>query len=144
METILSSRKKVSVNWSIKTLTQLELDDTPGWIKDLCDNWLQVISHFRKTGVAYKLYKGKISGLLNVIRPAYLMGVKNWIYQPGKKPEIRWKILTSHIEGIVRLIKILNSSKNQIYTRTLKELESLLTELTDPVFFTPEGVVHQE
>lgn len=143
METKALSRN-VSVNRSVKVLTDAETEETPEWIKDLCNYWLQVISHFRKDGSDYKFYIHKITGLLHVISPSCIMGVKTWIFQPGTKPAFRWRILKTDIEGILKLIRILNSSKNAIYIRAVKELESLLVELTDPLLFTQEGAVHQE
>jgi hypothetical protein len=131
METVaISSSLKVSLNRSVKALTQSEIDETPEWIKNLCTDWLQVISHFSKNGKAYKFYNEKISGLLEVIRPAYLIGVKNWLNSDsGVKNVNKQKILKSHLEGTLKLIKILSSSNNLVYLYAIKELESLLKQI---------------
>lgn len=127
METIhlaISTNKKI--NRSINALSEKEIQETPDWIIDLCNYWLQVISHMNKKNKAFNFYNQKVTDLLVVIRPVCIMGPKKWIQTT--KPYFQSELKT-HVEEMIKIIKILSSGRNPVYILALKELYSLLEEI---------------
>jgi len=126
METIqLATANNKKINRSIKALTLQEIEQTPEWIIDLCNYWLQVISRINKKNKAFDFYNQKVTDLLTVIRPVCIMGMEKWI-NSSKSQHLDLK---THIEEMIKIIKILSSGRNPVYLLALKELYSLLEQI---------------
>ncbi len=127
METILlATANNKKINRSLKALTSQEIEQTPEWIIDLCNYWLQVISRINKKNKAFDFYNQKVTDLLTVIRPVCIMGPVKWNNSNKSRHQVDLK---THIEEMIKIIKILSSGRNPVYLLALKELYSLLEQI---------------
>lgn len=127
METIhLATATNKKINRSIRTLTSQEIEQTPEWIIDLCNYWLQVICRINKKNKAFDFYNQKVTDLLTVIRPVCIMGAEKWIISNKSQHQVDMR---THIEEMIKIIKILSSGRNPVYLLALKELYSLLEQI---------------
>lgn len=127
METIhLATANNKKINRSIRALTSQEIEQTPEWIIGLCNYWLQVVSRINKKNKAFDFYNQKVTDLLTVIRPVCIMGAEKWNISNKSQNQVE---LRTHIEEMIKIIKILSSGRNPVYLLALKELYSLLEQI---------------
>jgi hypothetical protein len=127
METIqLATANNKKINRSVKALTSQEIEQTPEWIIDLCNYWLQVISRISKKNKAFDFYNKKVTDLLTVIRPVCIMGPDKWVNRNTSQHLLNLK---NRIEEMIKIIKILSSGRNPVYLLALKELDNMLKKI---------------